>query len=159
GAGRGCGFLCTRPASVAHDADGRWNSAFFVIPLQSPAFVVYLGTPCEYIFFAKVPHNQADLDEIGVRFSNLPARHQLQVLAEVALFVCLHAQVNSGLASLNALQLTLITRIMRLAASHPLLMPDSAFIDQLFREAKSASFERKLASAFQQCLTEVAQPS
>ena len=84
------------------------------------------------------------------------------MLAEVALFVSFHAQANRSLellASLNALQLTLIKRIMQLAASHPLLMPDSAFIDQLFLEAKRAGFERKLASAFQQCLIEVAQPN
>jgi len=39
------------------------------------------------------------------------------------------------------------------------VLPDSAFIDLPFREAKSGSFERKLAWAIQQCLIEVAQPS
>ncbi len=112
------------------------------------------------------PHKHVGVDQIKASFCMLPARQQLRVLAEVLLFVSFHAQTHCDpehrdlsaayqkLCSLNELQLIIAKQIVQLAASRPLGMPQSALIDQLFGKAQSAGFQKKLASAFQQCLAD-----
>lgn len=110
--------------------------------------------------------NNLKLDDIKASFSKLVPVQELQVLADLALFVSFHAQAECGsnpcdiaaayknLCAFNDLQVALVKRIRRLVAAQQDLLPPAAFLDQLFQEATRAGIGSELASVFQRCLAE-----
>lgn len=117
------------------------------------------------------PHDTVEndllLDEIRDCFARLRPDQQVQVLADIALFVCFQAREHGSpepehfamahkqLCAMNELQMLLVKQIARSVASQERLQIPQAFIDQLFQEANNAGLRSKLASAFHHCLPEV----
>src|SRR5262249_55133702 len=117
------------------------------------------------------PHDTVEqqflLDGIGHYFAKLRPDQKIEVLVDIALFMCFqaeghckqepsdHAAAYHELCAMNKLHMILLKEIRRHVATQEHLLAPQAFINYLFQEANNAGLWSILASTFHRCLPRV----